>query len=116
MNTTKLIRILCVILLAGVLFVEGLTFALIQQLNMIPRAYMVLLAAFLLVLWVALAALVLIPGKKKKLPGIGRSIVIAVLVICVLFGCAVASKAVIELKKTLLPQRPWGKRGPRHRP
>ena len=101
LNTTKLIRILCVILLAGVLFVEGLTFALIQQLNMIPRAYMVLLAAFLLVLWVALAALVLIPGKKKKLPGIGRSIVTAVLVICVLFGCAVASKAVIELKKTL---------------
>ena len=100
-SKTKLIRILSGILLAGVLIVEGLAFWLVGQLNMLPDEYMVLLAAFLLVLWVALAALLFIPGKKKKLPGVGRTISVAVLVVCILLGCGMASKMVIELKRTL---------------
>ena len=103
-SKTKLIRILSGILLAGVLIVEGLAFWLVGQLNMLPDEYMVLLAAFLLVLWVALAALLFIPGKKKKLPGVGRTISVAVLVVCILLGCGMASKMVIELKRMPIPR------------
>ena len=101
MSKTKLFRILCGLLLAGVLIVEGLALLLVGQLQMLPPEYMMLLAAFLLVLWIVLAVLMLVPGKKKKTPGVGRTIAIAVLVLCVLLGCGVASKMVIELKSTL---------------
>ncbi len=100
-SKTKLIRLLCGLLLAGVLIVEGLAFSLVWRLNMLPSEYLVLLAAFLLVLWVALAALLFLPGRKKKLPGVGRTVVIGLLVAVILFGCGMASKMVGELHETL---------------
>lgn len=100
-SKTKLIRLLCGLLLAGVLLVEGLAFALVWRLDMLPSEYMVLLAAFLLLLWLILAALLLLPGKKKMTPGPVRTGVIVILVAAILFGCGVASKMASELYNTL---------------
>ena len=101
MNKSKLFRILRILVLAGVLIIEGLAIVLVGQLQMFPAEYMVLLAAFLLALWIILAALMFVPGRKKKHPGAGRVTAIAVLVLCVLLGCGIASKMVIELKNTI---------------
>lgn len=100
-SKTKLIRILCGVILAGVLLVEGLAFSLVYGLSMLPTEYLILLAAFLLVLWVGLAALMFIPGRKKKTLGLGRAIAAALLVAIILFGCALASSVVAELQRTL---------------
>jgi len=106
-SKTKLIRILCGILLAGVLLVEGLAFALVWRLNMVPAAYMVLLAAFLLILWLGLSAILFLPGKKKKkrsrrqVLGTGRMIGASILVVVILLGCGAAANVTSQLYQTL---------------
>lgn len=101
MKKIKLIRTLSCLLLAGVLLVEAVALALVWRLNMLPSEYLVLLAAFLLVLWVTLSALLLLPGRKKKLPGTGRIVAVAILTLVVLCGCGFASKIAADVYETM---------------
>ena len=94
----KLKTILSIVISLLLFAAEGILLFAISKLKMLPTEYFLILAALLLVIWVAITLLLVLPGKKSRKI---RAIIACILSVVIIGGCAGLTNIVGQLYKTM---------------
>lgn len=100
MKDQKTFNLLCVIILAVQFAAEAMTGMMVYRLGMLPDVYLGVVVAILVLVWLLVALLMFLPGKKGK-KGYGRKIAGCVLALLTAVGCAAIASIADDVSDTM---------------